>query len=416
LAQPGRRVRHEFARFGLLIQRMLTGKKIILGVTGSIAAYKAALLVRLFVKEGAEVKVVMTDSAKHFVGESTFSNLSQNSVFSGLWDGAWTEHVHLGAWGDLMVIAPASANSMAKMAHGLCDNALTAVFLSAKCPVLVAPAMDADMYRHPSTLRNIARIQEDGAVVLEAGHGFLASGLHGPGRMAEPEEILEAAIHLLYPKPLQGKKVLVSAGPTREHLDPVRFISNGSTGTMGYAIAREAHRLGAEVTLVSGPVQNSVSLPFQPMMVTSAHEMYEAILPVSHHQDYIVMTAAVGDYQPQTYSERKIKKGNDALELNLVKTRDILADLGKIKPSHQTLVGFALETHDEEAYALAKLKSKNLDFVVMNSLREEGAGFGHGTNKITLFNSAGLSYNFPLEAKTELAGHLWRVILEGIPS
>lgn len=393
---------------------MLAGKKIILGITGSIAAYKAALLVRLLVKEGAEVKVVMTESAKRFVGELTFSNLSQHPVFSGLWDGTWTEHVHLGAWADLMVIAPASANTLAKMANGLCDNALLAVYLSAKCPVLVAPAMDADMYIHPSTRRNLDRLAADGVTVLDAGTGFLASGLHGAGRMAEPEEILQAVSAQFGLRHLAGKKVLISAGPTREHIDPVRFISNGSTGTMGYALAAAAHQLGAEVTLVSGPVTPPMALPFAPIFVDSAEEMREAILARSAAQDYIVMTAAVGDYKPAEVAQQKIKKGQDDLELRLVRTRDILAELGAQKPAGQVLVGFALETHDEEAYAKKKLAAKNLDFVVMNSLRDPGAGFGTDTNKITLFSRRGDAYLFPLKSKVELAQALWATILNDL--
>lgn len=393
---------------------MLSGKKIILGITGSIAAYKAALLVRLLVKEGAEVRVVMTESAKRFVGELTFSNLSQHAVFSGLWDGTWTEHVHLGAWGDLMVVAPASANTLGKMAGGICDNALLAVYLSAKCPVVVAPAMDADMYGHAATLRNLDLLRKDGVRVLEAGTGFLASGLTGAGRMAEPEEILDAVVGMLGDGPLKGKKVLVSAGPTREHLDPVRFISNGSTGTMGYALALEAHRLGAEVTLVSGPVENGMVLPFSPIRTVSADDMYKAVTEAAAGQDYIVMTAAVGDYKPAEYAEQKIKKGQDDLMVRMVRTRDILAELGARKPAGQVLVGFALETHDEEAYAKKKLVAKNLDYVVMNSLRDAGAGFGTGTNKITLFSRGGASYLFPLKDKVELARDLWAQILKDV--
>lgn len=393
---------------------MLAGKKIILGITGSIAAYKAALLVRLLVKEGAEVKVVMTEAAKRFVGELTFSNLSQHPVFSGLWDGSWTEHVHLGAWADLMVVAPASANTLGKMANGICDNALLAVYLSAKCPVLVAPAMDADMYIHPATRRNLERLAADGVTVLEAGTGFLASGLHGAGRMAEPEEILQAVSAQFGLRHLAGKKVLISAGPTREHIDPVRFISNGSTGTMGYALAAAAHQLGAEVTLVSGPIPPPMALPFAPVFVDSAQDMLEAILPRAAAQDFIIMTAAVGDYKPAEVATQKIKKGQDDLLLRLVRTQDILAQLGAQKPEGQVLVGFALETHDEEAYAKKKLAAKNLDFVVMNSLRDPGAGFGMDTNKITLFSRRGDAYLFPLKSKVELAQALWATILNDL--
>jgi phosphopantothenoylcysteine decarboxylase/phosphopantothenate--cysteine ligase len=393
---------------------MLSGKRIILGITGSIAAYKAALLVRLLVKEGAEVRVVMTESAKQFVGEATFSNLSQHKVFGSLWEGEWTEHVHLAAWADLMVIAPASANTLAKMAAGICDNALLAVYLSAKCPVIVAPAMDLDMYAHPATHRSIALLRSDGVSVMEAGTGFLASGLTGAGRMPEPEHILQAISHQFGPRPLLGKKVLVSAGPTREYIDPVRYVTNGSTGTMGYNIALEAHRLGAEVCLVSGPTTTAIKLPFQPIQVVSAEEMYDAIISRGAAQDIVVMTAAVGDYTPISYSDQKIKKGQDDLDIRFTRTKDILGELGKRKHQGQVLVGFALETHDEEAYAKKKLVAKNLDFVVMNSLRDAGAGFGHGTNKITLYNSAGSSYNFPVQEKSDLAPALWAAILKDI--
>lgn len=393
---------------------MLAGKKIIVGITGSIAAYKAALLVRLFVKGGAEVQVVMTEAAKAFVGSLTFSNLSQRPVFSGLWEGTWTEHVHLGAWGDLMVVAPASANTLSKMAAGICDNALTAVYLSAKCPVMVAPAMDADMYRHPSTARNLALLKEDGVQVLPAGKGFLASGLEGEGRMAEPEDILAAVETHFGPQPLQGKRVLVSAGPTREAIDPVRFISNGSTGTMGYALARHAAALGAHVTLVSGPVALPSAGPWELHPVTSAAEMFDIITRHSATQDIIIMTAAVGDYQPVEVSSTKIKKGDKNLVLELRRTQDILAHLGSVKPSGQVLVGFALETDDEEAHALDKMRRKNLDFIVLNSLRDTGAGFGGVTNKVTLFSQDGQKHSFELKGKEEVAADIWDAVCKAI--
>ena len=393
---------------------MLADKKIIVGITGSIAAYKAALLVRLFVAQGARVRVVMTESAKKFVGELTFSNLSQQPVFAGLWDGSWTEHVHLGGWADLMVVAPASANTLAKMAHGVCDNALTAVYLSAKCPVLVAPAMDADMYAHPSTLRNLAQLQADGVHVMRAGEGFLASGLHGAGRMAEPEEILAATVVALSPKPLAGKRVLLSAGPTREHIDPVRFISNGSTGTMGHALAREAARLGAQVTLVSGPVAIKDSPGIATLHVETAEEMFEAMTNHAATQDIVIMTAAVGDYRPLEVSPIKIKKGDENLVLTLGRTRDILKHLGEHKPAGQLLVGFALETNDEEANALGKMERKNLDFIVLNSLRDPGAGFGSSTNKITVFSRKGEMHNFELKGKDAVATDIWSVLCNAI--
>ncbi|MBP8073685.1 MAG: bifunctional phosphopantothenoylcysteine decarboxylase/phosphopantothenate--cysteine ligase CoaBC [Bacteroidia bacterium] len=393
---------------------MLAGKKIIVGITGSIAAYKAALMVRLFVKNGAEVRVVMTEAAKQFVGSLTFSNLSQQPVFSGLWDGNWTEHVHLGAWGDLMVVAPASANTLSKFALGICDNALTAVYLSAKCPVLMAPAMDADMYQHPSTFRNLNQLKKDGVQVLGVGTGFLASGLVGEGRMAEPEDILEAVINHFGPRPLHGKKVLVSAGPTREAIDPVRFISNGSTGTMGYALARQAANLGATVTLVSGPVALSPDGPWELINVNSAAEMFVAMTSRSADQDLIIMTAAVGDYQPVEFSPTKIKKADKNLVLELGRTQDILRHLGDTKPAGQVLVGFALETNDEEAHALDKMKRKNLDFIVLNSLRDSGAGFGGSTNKVTVFGRDGQKQSFELKGKVEVAADILNAVCKTI--
>lgn len=390
---------------------MLSGRKIILGVTGSIAAYKAALLVRLFVKAGAEVRVVMTDAATEFVTPLTFSNLSQHDVFYGLWDGTWTEHVHLGGWADLMVVAPASANTLAKMANGICDNALTAVYLSAKCPVMVAPAMDADMMAHPSTQRNLDQLVADGVRIIPSESGFLASGLNGPGRMAEPENILEQVAAAFGPLPLAGKKVLVTAGPTREHLDPVRFLTNGSTGTMGYALAAEAQRLGAEVTLVSGPVSAPIDIPLEPVKVTSTADMFAAVTERAPTQDMIIMAAAVGDYTPANVSDQKIKKGGEDLVLQLQRTQDILKTLGARKPKGQILVGFALETNDEMAHAQRKLKSKNLDYIVLNSLRDKGAGFGTGTNKVTLINQNGDAERFPLKNKTEVARDILAHIL-----
>ncbi len=393
---------------------MLAGKNIIVGITGSIAAYKAALLVRLFVKNNAQVRVVMTDSAKQFVGELTFSNLSQAPVFSGLWDGAWTEHVHLGAWADLLIVAPASANTLAKMAHGICDNALLAVILSAKCPVMVAPAMDLDMYQHPSTLRNLAQLQADGVQVLQAGTGFLASGLHGEGRMAEPEDIFSAALSALSPKPLAGKRVLISAGPTREPIDPVRFISNGSTGTMGFALAQQATLLGAKVTVVAGPMGAQPERGLEVHKVNTAEEMFEAMTSRSGSHDIVIMTAAVGDYQPLEVSPIKIKKGDENLVLTLGRTRDILKHLGDHKPNGQLLVGFALETNDEEAHALGKMERKQLDFIVLNSLRDSGAGFGSTTNKVTLYSRKGEKHSFALKDKNAVAADIWSVLCNAI--
>lgn len=384
---------------------MLSGKKIIVGVTGSIAAYKAALLVRLLVKDGAEVRVVMTEAATRFVGELTFSNLSQSEVFSGLWDGTWTEHVHLGTWADAMVIAPCTANTLAKMAHGICDNALTAVYLSSRCPVMVAPAMDADMYIHPSMERNLHLLKQDGIDVIEPGVGFLASGLHGQGRLAEPEEMLSAIRDRLQPTslPLAGKKILISAGPTREHLDPVRFMSNGSTGTMGYALAAEATRQGAEVTLVSGPCNPPIDPGVEPVRITSAADLFAAMVERAPEQDVVIMSAAVADYTPAQVSDQKIKKKDGDLSIPMERTQDVLKHLGAHKPPGQTLIGFALETQHGLANAQRKLEKKNLDFIVLNILSEKGAGFGTSTNKITLVDRKGGHQDFPLKSKTEVA-------------
>lgn len=381
---------------------MLKGKKIILGVSGSIAAYKAVLLLRMLQKEGAEVKVVTTAAVDKFVGKLTFSALVKGDVFSDLWAEGWSEHVGLGTWADLLLVVPATANTLAKLAHGLCDNALTAVYLAAPCPVMVAPAMDADMYVHPRTQANLESLRKDGVHVLPVGDGFLASGLQGPGRLLEPEQILEEVKGLFGDKPLTGTSFLITAGPTREAIDPVRFLTNHSTGKMGYAIAAEAQRLGGEVTLVSGPTQLEVEEGIYKIDVSSAEEMYQAVhqhLPEKH---VVIMTAAVADYAPAQVAKQKIKKSNDELHIPLKRTRDILKSVGQIKKEGQILVGFALETHNELEHAQKKLQKKKLDFVVLNSMREAGAGFGHDTNKITLvFKNKELS--FPLKSKTEVA-------------
>lgn len=384
---------------------MLSGKKIIVGVTGSIAAYKAALLVRLLVKEGAEVRVVMTEAATRFVGALTFSNLSQNEVFQGLWDGTWTEHVHLGTWADAMVIAPCTANTLARMSHGICDDALTAVYLSSRCPVYIAPAMDADMSVHPSTARNMEQLVKDGIRIVDSESGFLASGLHGKGRMAEPEVILDRikADFSDAPQPLAGKKILISAGPTREHLDPVRFLTNGSTGTMGYALAAQAKRLGAEVTLISGPCNPSIDPGVEPIGITSAADLFDAVTSRAPQHDVIIMSAAVADYTPAAPSDQKIKKKEGDFSISMDRTQDILKYLGAHKTPGQILVGFALETQNELQNAKRKLESKNLDFIVLNSLADKGAGFGTSTNKVTLVDRNGGHQDFPVKDKTEVA-------------
>lgn len=380
--------------------------KIILGISGSIAAYKAAALTRLWVKQGNEVQILMTESAKAFIAPLTLSTLSKRPVFSEVVsESSWNNHVELGLWADAMVIAPASANTLAKLANGLCDNILSAVYLSARCPVFVAPAMDVDMWHHPATQANIRKLQEHGVQIIPVGHGELASGLVGDGRMAEPEDILEFVSRAPSPlSPLSGQKALVTAGPTFEPLDPVRFIGNHSTGKMGIAIAEELVRQGAEVTLVLGPTDLKPNNPaIKTTSVMTAKEMYEACAAVFSDTDIVVLAAAVADYRPRVFSETKIKKKDGDMALELEKTVDIAATLGKSKKTGQILVGFALETNNEEANALQKLEKKNLDFIVLNSMRDPGAGFGHDTNKITILRRDGSHLDFPLKDKTAVA-------------
>ncbi|HNF82160.1 MAG TPA: bifunctional phosphopantothenoylcysteine decarboxylase/phosphopantothenate--cysteine ligase CoaBC, partial [Cyclobacteriaceae bacterium] len=367
---------------------MLQGKKIVLGITGSIAAYKSAVLTRLLVKAGAEVKVVMTDSAKTFITPLTLSTLSKNPALSEFIkdeSGQWNNHVDLGLWADAMIIAPASANTIAKMASGRCDNLLMAVYLSARCPVFLAPAMDLDMLQHDATKENLKKIASFGNRILDPAYGELASGLVGTGRMAEPEEIVaEIEEFFLNSNALKGKNVLVTAGPTHEAIDPVRFIGNHSTGKMGYAIAESLANLGAHVTLVSGPTAMHTSHPqVSVKKVMSAEEMYEACVAVFPQADIAVLAAAVADYRPTVKADQKIKKKDENLTIELTKTRDIAASLGKLKQKNQVIVGFALETEHEQDNALKKLESKNFDLIVLNSLNDAGAGFGHDTNKIT---------------------------------
>lgn len=392
---------------------MLAGKKILLGVTGSIAAYKTPLIVRELVKAGAEVKVVMTPAAEDFVSRLTLSTLSKNPVLVNLFDEAsWANHVALGRWADLMVIAPLSCNTLSKMASGTCDNLLLAVYLSAVCPVLAAPAMDEDMWHHPSTKKNLETISGYGCRLMPVGHGELASGLVGEGRMAEPAEIVAAIKdHFVTKNSLLGKKALVTAGPTHESIDPVRFIGNHSTGKMGYAIAEELAARGAEVTLVSGPV--SIAPRHQNIRlikVMSAEEMYAACQSLPY--DIAVMAAAVADYTPVTVSDRKIKKTDAEMTIAVRKTKDILASLGQAKKPGQVLAGFALETNEEEAYATKKLREKNADLIVLNSLNDAGAGFGHDTNKATLFFSNGQKKETPLQSKQALARDIVDSIIE----
>lgn len=391
----------------------LAGKKIILGVTGSIAAYKAVYLLRLLIKEGATVRVVTTPSVERFVGPLTFSSLSGHKVFDDLWEEGWSEHVSLGTWADLMVVAPCTANTLATFAQGYCDSALAAVYLAARCPLIIAPAMDADMYAHPAVRANIRLLNSyPQHKVLPTGIGYLASGLEGPGRLLEPEEILETIINHFHPfQPLAGKKVLITAGPTREALDPVRYISNHSTGKMGYALAENAEKLGAEVWLVSGPTALSTPSRVTHIPVVSASDMYQAVMERVENANMIIMSAAVSDYTPQTQAENKIKKQEDTFELKLSKTQDILKRVGEIRRTDQILVGFALETNDELYHAQEKLHKKKLDLIVLNSLKDPGAGFGYDTNKVTLIDRMGNISELPLQSKQSVAEAILAKIL-----
>lgn len=393
---------------------MLSGKKILLGITGSIAAYKAAMLVRLLVKAGAEVKVVMTPAASGFITPLTLSTLSKNEVLSELsHNSSWANHVMLGRWADVMLIAPLSCNTLGKMAHGICDNLLLAVYLSATCPVVAAPAMDEDMWLHPSTKENISKISSYGNHLVPVEHGELASGLTGPGRMAEPEQILEwLEDFFLTSRQLTGKKVLVTAGPTYEAIDPVRFIGNHSSGKMGIALADEFHRRGAAVTLVTGPVSQPLTGNYNIEKVVSAAEMYDACMRIFPQSDITVMSAAVADYTVAEPAVEKIKKDSGTLNIVLQKTTDILKSLGAKKKPGQFLAGFALETNDEKANALKKLHAKNADMIVLNSLNDAGAGFGHNTNKISIFDTAGNEYHFDTKPKQAIAADIVNTILK----
>ena len=385
---------------------MLQGKKILLGITGSIAAYKSIYLVRSLIKAGAEVRVIITPSAKDFVTPLTLSTLSRNPVLMDLFDEqSWTNHVMLGRWADVMIIAPLSCNTLAKMANGQCDNLLLATYLSATCPVVVAPAMDEDMWHHATTKENLKRLESFGNKIIPVESGDLASGLHGEGRMAEPEQILEYITATFFlTSPLKGKKVIVTAGPTYEPIDPVRFIGNNSSGKMGIAIAKELEKRGAQVTLILGPTQidipaNGVAI----VNVKTADEMYNAANAIFATTDIAIMAAAVADYTPVSLAEEKIKKKEEKLTLELTKTKDILKSLGEKKTASQVLVGFALETTNEKQYAIGKLQSKNADMIVLNSLNDLGAGFGHDTNKITIFDKKGQEFNFTTKSKREVA-------------
>lgn len=387
---------------------MLKGKHIILGVTGSIAAYKAASLVRLLVKEGAEVKVVMTELAKQFITPLTMATLSKHPVMVEFYNpenGDWHSHVDMGLWADLYLIAPATANTLGKMAHGIADNLLLTTYLSAKCPVMVAPAMDLDMYRHPATQQNLHILKGYGNIVIEPAAGELASGLVGKGRMAEPEEIL-AFIQNYFAQAVElaGRKVLVTAGPTYEKIDPVRFIGNYSSGKMGFALAEELAGKGAEVTLVAGPVAlKTVHPAIRRIDVEGAEEMYEEVLKYAPECDIVISCAAVADFTPAQRAPLKLKRGDETLKLELMPTPDIAAELGRRKRPGQLLVGFALETNDEADHALQKLHKKNLDLIVLNSLRDAEACFGYDTDKIMIFDREEQQYEYELKSKKEVA-------------
>jgi phosphopantothenoylcysteine decarboxylase / phosphopantothenate---cysteine ligase len=394
---------------------MLAGKKIIVGITGSIAAYKTPLIVRQLIKAGAEVKVIMTPASTDFVSKLTLSTLSKNPVLVDLFDEqSWANHVELGRWADLMLIAPLSCNTLSKMATGQCDNLLLAVYLSAVCRVMLAPAMDADMWHHPNTKRNLETLRENGNIVLDVAHGELASGLIGQGRMSEPEEIVAAIEHFFQTADqLKGKKALVTAGPTYEAIDPVRFIGNHSSGKMGYAIAEELAKRGADVTLVSGPVSiKSKNKNLKLIPVNTANEMYTTCIANSASYDIAVMAAAVADYTPVVVADQKIKKTGDELTITLKKTKDILGSLGKTKSNKQILVGFALETENEKGNAQKKLVEKNADLIILNSLKDEGAGFGHDTNKVALFFKNETEKQIELKSKSALAKDIVDAIIE----
>lgn len=393
----------------------MQGKKIILGISGSIAAYKAAFLTRLLIKEGAEVRVLMTPAAAQFITPLTLSTLSKHPVLSDVQSEAgWNNHVELGLWADAMVIAPATANTLAKLANGICDNMLSAVYLSARCPVYLAPAMDVDMWHHPATQQNIKRLQANGNTIIPVAHGELASGLVGEGRMEEPENIIAFLQHQFQQQQdLNGQRVLITAGPTYEAIDPVRFIGNRSSGKMGVAIAEEAARRGASVTLILGPSrQEAHHSAIQTIKVESAQQMYEQAMAHFSATDIAILAAAVADYRPEKAEDQKIKKKSDQLHLQLVRTPDIAASLGRIKKEQQYLIGFALETNDEEANARAKLQKKNFDLIVLNSLRDSGAGFQHDTNKISILDRDNNMRRFELKTKTAVAGDIIDALLE----
>ncbi|WP_066225350.1 bifunctional phosphopantothenoylcysteine decarboxylase/phosphopantothenate--cysteine ligase CoaBC [Formosa haliotis] len=399
---------------------ILSGKNILLGISAGIAAYKTASLVRLLVKAGADVKVVMSPASLDFVTPLTLSTLSKHPVVSSFYNeddesAVWNSHVELGLWADLFIIAPATANTMSKMASGTCDNLLLATYLSAKCPVYFAPAMDLDMYKHPSTAHSFKTLQSFGNIMIPATSGELASGLVGEGRMAEPEDIVSfVENHILGQLPLYGKKVMLTAGPTYEAIDPVRFIGNHSSGKMGFELAEVAANLGAEVILISGPTNQTLQHSRVKIVpVVSAQDMYEQAHLYFKTADIAILAAAVADYKPKEVALQKIKKDDSTLTLELEKTKDILASLGEIK-SNQFLVGFALETHNELEHAKAKLKRKHLNLIVLNSLNDKGAGFKSDTNKVTLIDAQEHITEFTLKSKADVAQDIFNEILNQI--
>ena len=396
---------------------LLSGKKILLGITGGIAAYKTPLLVRALIQQAAEVKVVMTPSSKDFVSPLTLSTLSKNPVLSTFTaedsdNPVWNDHVELGQWADLLLIAPATANTLSSMVHGRCNNLLLAVYLSAKCPVFIAPAMDLDMYAHPSTQENINTLKSYGNHVLPVGEGFLASGLEGKGRMLEPEEMVSKVVSFFNPTlELKGKNVLITAGPTHEAIDPVRFIGNHSSGKMGYALAEVALKMGAAVTLISGPSSEKINHPSLKLIkVVSAEEMLTAVQEFYDSTDIAIAAAAVADFKPKKIASNKLKKESGLAHISLVPTVDILSYMGE-KKKNQKLIGFALETENELEHAKGKLSRKNLDGIVLNSLQDPDAGFSVTTNKITFIHADFRAESYPLESKLECAHRIFEQIL-----
>jgi len=397
---------------------MLQGKKIILGVTGSIAAYKSAQLIRLLVKEGAELKVIMTALAKEFITPLTLATLAKSPILVDFFDptnGNWNSHVDLGLWADAYIIAPATANTIGKMASGVADNLLLTTYLSAKCPVFVAPAMDLDMFAHPATRRNLETLKKYGNQIIEPAIGELASGLEGKGRMEEPENIVRFLDDYFTPKTLLGKKILITAGPTYEKIDPVRFLGNYSTGKMGFALAEECAKQGAEISLITGPVKmKTLHQNITRIDVETADEMYKAVTTFYNRMDGAILCAAVADFTPMEVAPFKLKRENENLVLELKPTQDIAASVGKNKNGKQFLVGFALETNNEEVNAVKKMERKNFDFIVLNSLQDAQAGFGYDTNKISIIHRSGSKIQYDLKSKKEVAKDIVTEIVKTI--